>query len=86
MNRTLILAACLLAAVAHAEDAPRFDARETLRRAEVGTYSARGTLPVRKDVKPIRGPASEFERIVCREDPADPINQSIVCVAKEGKP
>lgn len=73
--RALLLAVAILATSAHAAEPPRFDARATLQRAQVGTYSPRAAPPVRVEVKPVRrrAPSTRFaERLVCRPDTARP--------------
>lgn len=74
--RALLLAAAILATSAHAGEPPRFDARATLQRAQVGTYSPRAAPPVKVEVKratPRRAPSTRFaERLICRPDTARP--------------
>ena len=84
--RTLLLCLGFLAASAHAEERPRFDAKATLQRARVGTYSARLAPPVRVSEKPKAeqreraARPSDFERMTCREDPAAP--HTLLCEPK----
>lgn len=78
--RALLLAAAILASSAHAGEPPRFDARATLQRAQVGTYSPRAAAPVKVEVKPSprRAPSTRFaERLECRPDHVRP--EILVC-------
>lgn len=81
--RALLLAAAILASSAHAGEPPRFDARATLQRAQVGTYSPRAAAPVKVRVETARRPArasDRFERMTCRENPAEP--HTLICETK----
>lgn len=80
MVACLIAMSAILSTPAHAEEAPRFDARETLRRAQVGPYAPRSTsLPRSK----VRGPSpASVERLVCYVSPAEP--QTITCEPRRG--
>lgn len=84
-NRRLILALAvlpLLATQAHAEEAGRYSALDTIRRAQVGTFSPRLAPPVRVvPAEPRAGKPepSRFERMDCRPDPSRPLERAIVC-------
>lgn len=79
---TLALAVLLpLATPAHAEDRPLYSAQETVRRAQVGSFSPRLAPPVRVTVPAEAGKPdpSRFERLECRHDPSRPLGKTIVC-------
>lgn len=85
-NRRLILALGLalpiLATQAHAEEAGRYSALDTIRRAQVGSFSPRLAPPVRvAPAEPLskRPEPSRFERMDCRPDPSRPLERAIVC-------
>lgn len=84
-NRRLILALAvlpLLATQAQAEDRPLYSAQETVRRAQVGSFSPRLAPPVRvAPAEPLskRPEPSRFERMDCRPDPSRPLERAIVC-------
>lgn len=78
----LILAVLpLLATQAHAEEARPYSAQETIRRAQVGSFSPRLAPPVRVTVPAEAGKPdpSRFERLECRRDPSRPLGKTIVC-------
>lgn len=77
MRFLLILA--ILCTSAQAAEVPRYNAHDTLVKAQVGTNSVRVTSPVRTRMKLKRAPAT-FERMVCRENPAEP--RTIICTQK----
>ena len=79
---TLALAVLLpLATQAQAEDRPLYSAQETVRRAQVGSFSPRLAPPVRITVPAEAGKrdGSGFERLECRHDPSRPLGKTIVC-------
>ena len=79
---TLALAVLLpLATQAQAEDRPLYSAQETVRRAQVGSFSPRLAPPVRVIVpaKVGKPDPSRFERLECRQDPSRPLGNTIVC-------
>lgn len=77
--RSLVAAALLiLATVAAAEDRPLYSAQDSLRRAQVGTFSPRLAPPVWVQ-ETARGVARHFERMECRPDPSRPLERAIVC-------
>lgn len=79
---TLALAVLLpLATQAQAEDRPLYNAQETIRRAQVGSFSPRLAPPVRVIVPAeARKPdPSRFERLECRTDYSRPLGKTIVC-------
>ena len=78
MRQTFTAAAFLiLATVAAAEERPLYSAQETLRRAQVGTFSPRLAPPLRVQGTP-RPEAGQFERLECREEPAG----TIICTPR----
>lgn len=85
MRRPVIIALAvlpLLATQAHAEEPGRYSALDTIRRAQVGTFSPGLAPPVR--VAPAEPRAGEpnprqFERMDCRHDPSRPLDRAIVC-------
>ena len=79
---TLTLAVLLpLATQAQAEDRPLYNAQETIRRAQVGSFSPRLAQPVRVTVPAEAGKPdpSRFERLECHRDPSRPLGKTIVC-------
>ena len=79
MRQTLTAAAFLiLATVAAAEERPLYSAQETLRRAQVGTFSPRLAPPVRVQETPRPG-AGQFDRLECREEP----NGAMICTPRK---
>lgn len=88
MKRTApIIAALLLSAgVAAAEEPPRYSAQDTLRRAQVGSFSPAAQPPVRvapgAEVRVRRDGTNHYERLVCREDPAQVLVKRIICEPK----
>jgi len=88
MKRTApIIAALLLSAgVAAAEEPPRYSAQDTLRRAQVGSFSPAAQPPVRvapgAEVRVRRDGTNRYERLVCREDPAQVLAKRIICEPK----
>lgn len=79
---TLALAVLLpLATQAQAADRPLYNAQETIRRAQVGSFSPRLAPPVRVIVPAKAGKpdTSRFERLECRQDPSRPLGNTIVC-------
>ena len=80
---TLALAVLLpLATQAQAEDRPLYSAQETVRRAQVGSFSPRLAPPVRVTVPAEVGAKPDlarFERLECWHDPARPLGNRIVC-------
>ena len=80
MRRLFVLAFVLplLATQAHAEDRALYSAQDSLRRAQVGTFSPRLAPPVR--IAPATKPdPSRYERMDCRTDPSRPLGRAIVC-------
>lgn len=88
MKRTApIIAALLLSAgVAAAEEPPRYSAQDTLRRAQVGSFSPAAQPPVRvapgAEVRVRQDGTDRYERLVCREDPAQVLVKRIICEPK----
>lgn len=81
--RSLVAAALLiLATAAAAEDRPLYSAQDSLRRAQVGTFSPRLAPPVRVQETP-RVAARQFERMECRHDPSRPLERAIICTPTE---
>ena len=79
---TLALAVLLpLATQAQAADRPLYNAQETIRRAQVGSFSPRLAPPVRVTLPAKSGKPepSRFERLECRRDPSRPLDNTIVC-------
>lgn len=68
----------ILATVAAAEERPLYSAQDSLRRAQVGTFSPRLAHPVRVQ-ETTRGAARQFERMECRPDPSRPLERAIIC-------
>ena len=85
---TIALAVLLpLATQAQAEDRPLYSAQETVRRAQVGSFSPRLAPPVRVTVPAEAGKPepSRFERMDCRPDPSRPLDRAIVCTPLEAE-
>jgi hypothetical protein len=80
-GRALIAALLLSAGVAAAEEPPRYSAQDTLRRAQIGSFSPRLAPPVRVTVPAEAGKPDpfRFERLECRHDPSRPLDKTIVC-------
>jgi len=79
---TLALSILLpLATQAQAEDRPLYSAQDTLRRAQIGSFSPRLAPPVRVTVPAEAGKPDpfRFERLECRHDPSRPLDKTIVC-------
>jgi hypothetical protein len=79
---TLALSILLpLATQAQAEDRPLYSAQDTLRRAQIGSFSPRLAPPVRVTVPAEAGKPNpfRFERLECRHDPSRPLDKTIVC-------
>lgn len=75
----------ILATQAHAEERPLYNAQDTIRRAQIGTYSPRLAQPVR--IAPEQTPSdrpkpSRYERMDCRPDPSRPLDRIIVCTPR----
>ena len=84
---TFALAVLLpLATQAQAEEPPRYSAQDTLRRAQVGSFSPAAQPPVRvtpgAEVRVRRDGPNHYERLVCREDPAQVLAKRIICEPK----
>ena len=82
MRSLVAVALLILATVAAAEDRPLYSAQDSLRRAQVGTFSPRLAPPVQVQETP-RGGARQFERMECRPDPSRPLERAIVCTPTE---
>jgi len=78
MRSLVAVALLILATVAAAEERPLYSAQDSLRRAQVGTFSPRLAPPVRVQETP-RGAARQFERMECRHDPSRPLERAIIC-------
>ena len=74
----------ILANVAAAEERPLYSAQDSLRRAQVGTFSPRLAPPVRVQ-ETARGAARQFERMECRPDPCLPLERAVICTPVEPK-
>ena len=74
----------ILANVAAAEERPLYSAQDSLRRAQVGTFSPRLAPPVRVQ-ETARGAARQFERMECRPDPSLPLERAVICTPVEPK-
>ena len=78
----------ILATQTHAEEPRPYSALDTVRRAQVGTFSPRLAPPVR--VAPAEPPSgrpepSRFERVDCRPDPSRPLDRAIICAPIESE-
>ena len=82
MRSLVTVALLILATVAAAEDRPLYSAQDSLRRAQVGTFSPRLAPPVRVQ-ETARGAARQFERMECRHDPSRPLERAIICTPVE---
>jgi hypothetical protein len=83
MRQTFAASALLiLATVAAAQERPRYSAQETLRRAQVGTFSPRLAPPVRVQVTPRPG-AGQFDRLECREEPNGTPQPAMICTPRK---
>lgn len=82
---TIALAVLLpLATQAQAEDRPLYSARETVRNAQVGTFSPRLAAPSRVILPaPPEGERqpnpSRYDRVECRPDLSRPLDRAIIC-------
>jgi hypothetical protein len=91
MRRPVIIALAvlpILATQAHAEEPGRYSALDTIRRAQVGTFSPRLAPPVRVvPAEPRAGKPEprQFERMDCRPDPSRPLDRAIVCRPMESE-
>lgn len=91
MHRPVIIALAvlpLLATQAHAEEPGRYSALDTIRRAQVGTFSPRLAPPVRVvPAAPRAGKPDprQFERMDCRHDPSRPLDRAIACRPTKAK-
>lgn len=72
--KALILTALALLCVPTAQAS--YSARETVQRAQVGTFSPRAR-PLLRVTVPRRPAAGNFERMTCRANPAEP--KTIIC-------
>lgn len=82
MRSLVAVALLILATVAAAEDRPLYSAQDSLRRAQVGTFSPRLAPPARVQETP-RSSARQFERMECRHDPSRPLERAIICTPIE---
>lgn len=82
MRSFVAVALLILATVAAAEDRPLYSAQDSLRRAQVGTFSPRLAPPVRVQ-ETARGAARQFEGMECRPDPSRPLERAIICTPSE---
>ena len=81
----LLLGVLLPLATQAAPEEPRpYSALDTVRRAQVGTFSPRLAHPVRVQ-ETARGAARQFERMECRPDPSRPLARAIICTPVEPK-
>lgn len=79
MKRFLILLIFVNSGVA-AADQEWYNARESLERAKVGTYSDRLKEPVKVTLPRNWKPdPSRVERMKCYPNPADPLRRAIIC-------
>lgn len=72
----------ILATIAAAEERPLYSAQDSLRLAQVGTFSPRLAPSVRVQ-ETARRVARQFERMECRPDPGRPPEQVIICPPTE---
>ena len=75
------------AAASPAERATWYNAQDTIRRAQVGTYVPRLAAPVRVfSARETAAPtAPRYERLECRPDPSRPLDRVVICeTRKEG--
>lgn len=81
--RALALFLLILSTATQAEEGEWYNAQDTLRRAQVGSYSPRLKPPVK--VEPVGKPAQQhrFERMRCYIDPADRLRRAIICESKD---
>ncbi|KPD29650.1 hypothetical protein AOA77_17595 [Pseudomonas paraeruginosa] len=82
MRSRVTVALLILATVAAAEERPLYSAQDSLRRAQVGTFSPRLAPPVRVQ-ETAQGAARQFERMECRHDPSRPLERAIICTPVE---
>lgn len=88
MRSLVAVALLILATVAAAEERPLYSAQDSLRRAQVGSFSPRLAPPVRvAPAEPLsrRPEPSRFERMDCRPDPSRPLDRAIVCAPLEAE-
>ncbi len=84
MRSLVAVALLILATVAAAEDRPLYSAQDSLRRAQVGTFSPRLAPPDRVQ-ETARGAPRQFERMECRPDPSRPLERAVICTPVEPK-
>lgn len=84
MRVLVAVALLILATVVAAEDRPLYSAQESLRRAQIGSFSPRLAPPVRVQETP-RETARQFERLECRQDLSRPLDRIIICTPTEPK-
>ncbi len=87
MKKLLIFALVLMPVVAQAapEVLPRYNAQETIRRAEVGSYDPRlkPSVRVRPEKTRAEPNSNRYERATCRPDPTRPLDGSIICETRK---
>jgi len=71
----------ILATVATAEDRPVYSAHDSIRKAQIGSYSPRlaPSLRVEGSARPT---SNQFDRMECHADPSKPLEQTFICIAK----
>lgn len=83
MKAALCLLLLLSAPRAYAEEPPRYDAQETLRGAQVGSYAPRPAPslapPLRILPKRRAGPSRFDCKWTCRIDPSRPLDGGVTC-------
>jgi len=88
-SAVLTLGVLLPLATQAAPEEPRpYSALDTVRRAQVGTFSPRLAPPVRvAPAEPLAGrpEPSRFERMDCRPDPSRPLDRAVVCTRLESE-
>lgn len=73
-----------LATQAASEESAPYSALDTVRRAQIGTFSPRLAPPVRVEKEAPKAPP-RFERMECRPDPSRPLNRAIICTPRSNK-
>lgn len=81
--KPLALLLLILATATQAEEGRWYNAQDTLRRAQVGTYSPRLAPPVKVETKGKPAQQHRFERLRCYVDPADRLRRAIICEPKD---
>lgn len=72
----------ILTSVAAADGRPLYSAHDSIRKAQIGSYSPRLAPPLRVEGSP-HPTSNQFDRMECRTDPAKPLEQTFICTPKK---